>query len=97
VKQTNRRFVIQKTNQTLFVIDTKDPERHAANPVNKPYNQPPIKNSTSMKNFFSQTWVVALLVVVVLGVVCWIAFKKKKEETPATVTPETETPATTEE
>ena len=39
-----------------------------------------------MKNFFSQTWVVALLVVVVLGVVCWIAFKKKKEEVP--VTPE---------
>lgn len=37
-----------------------------------------------MKNFFSQTWVVALLVVVVLGVVCWIAFKSKKEdETPA--------------
>lgn len=36
-----------------------------------------------MKNFFSQTWVVALLVVVVLGVVCWIAFKSKKEdETP---------------
>ena len=36
-----------------------------------------------MKNFFSQTWVVAGLVVVVLGVVCWIAFKGKKEdETP---------------
>lgn len=33
-----------------------------------------------MKNFFSQTWVVALLVVVVLGVVCWIAFKSKKED-----------------
>ena len=50
-----------------------------------------------MKNFFSQTWVVALLVVVVLGVVCWIAFKKKKEEAPAVETPETETTATTEE
>ena len=50
-----------------------------------------------MKNFFSQTWVVALLVVVVLGVVCWIAFKKKKEETPATPTPEAETPAADEE
>ena len=33
-----------------------------------------------MKNFFSQTWVVALLVVAVLGVVCWIAFKGKKED-----------------
>lgn len=50
-----------------------------------------------MKNFFSQNWVIALLVVVVLGVVCWIAFKPKKEETPATPTPETETPATDEE
>lgn len=38
-----------------------------------------------MKNFFSQTWVVALLVAIVLGVVCWIAFKSKKEdETPET-------------
>lgn len=35
-----------------------------------------------MKNFFSQTWVVAGLIVIVLGVVCYIAFKKddKKEE-----------------
>lgn len=33
-----------------------------------------------MKNFFSQTWVVALLVVAVLAVVCYIAFKNKKEE-----------------
>ncbi len=33
-----------------------------------------------MKNFFSQTWVVALLVAIVLGVVCWIAFKSKKED-----------------
>ena len=49
-----------------------------------------------MKNFFSQTWVVALLVAVVLGVVCYIAFKKKKEE----VAPAPSTPAdeiTTEE
>lgn len=38
-----------------------------------------------MKNFLSQTWVVALLVVAVLGVVCYIAFKNKKEDpkTPA--------------
>lgn len=33
-----------------------------------------------MKNFFSQTWVVALLVVAVLGVVCYIAFSKKAED-----------------
>ena len=33
-----------------------------------------------MKNFLSQTWVVALLVVAVLGVVCYIAFKPKAEE-----------------
>lgn len=39
-----------------------------------------------MKNFLSQTWVVALLVVITLAVVCYIAFKKKKEEVP--VTPE---------
>lgn len=32
-----------------------------------------------MKNFFSQTWVVAGLVVIVLGVVCYMAFKSKKE------------------
>jgi hypothetical protein len=38
-----------------------------------------------MKNFLSQTWVVALLVVAVLGVVCYLAFSKKKET-------ETETP-----
>ena len=50
-----------------------------------------------MKNFFSQNWVIALLVVVVLGVVCWIAFKKKKEETPAAPTPEAETPTDAEE
>lgn len=50
-----------------------------------------------MKNFFSQTWVVALLVVAVLTVVCWIAFKKKKEETPATPAPEADTPANAEE
>lgn len=38
-----------------------------------------------MKNFFSQTWVVALLVAVVLGVVVYVAYKqyKDKEETPA--------------
>ena len=36
-----------------------------------------------MKNFFSQTWVVALLVAVVLGVVVYVAYKqyKDKEET----------------
>lgn len=39
-----------------------------------------LKTTTEMKNFFSQTWVVAGLVVVVLGVVCYIAFKSKKEE-----------------
>ena len=33
-----------------------------------------------MKNFFSQTWVVALLVVAVLGVVCYTAFSCKKED-----------------
>ena len=42
-----------------------------------------------MKNFFSQTWVVALLVAVVLGVVCYIAFKKKGEST-TIATPTTE-------
>lgn len=50
-----------------------------------------------MKNFFSQTWVVALLVVAVLGVVCWIAFKKKKEETPADDTPKDDAPVAPEE
>ena len=34
-----------------------------------------------MKNFLSQTWVVALLVVITLAVVCYIAFKKKKDFT----------------
>ena len=34
-----------------------------------------------MKNFFSQTWVVAGLVCVVLGVVVYIAFKNKDNET----------------
>lgn len=34
-----------------------------------------------MKNFFSQTWVVAGLVIIVLGVVTFIAFKSSKEET----------------
>lgn len=33
-----------------------------------------------MKNFFSQTWVVALLVVIVLGVVCYIAYKKNNPD-----------------
>lgn len=47
------------------------------------------KTITNMKNFFSQTWVVALLVAVVLGVVCYIAFKKKGEST-TTTTPATE-------
>lgn len=45
-----------------------------------------------MKNFFSQTWVVALLVVAVLGVVCYLAFKPKKEETTGT-TETTDAPA----
>ena len=40
-----------------------------------------------MKNFFSQTWVVALLVVAVLGVVCYIAFKNKKEDPKAPAAP----------
>lgn len=35
-----------------------------------------------MKNFFSQTWVVALLVVLVLGVVCYIAYKKNHSDEP---------------
>lgn len=43
-----------------------------------------------MKNFLSQTWVVALLVVIVLAVVCYIAFKKKKEEVPVTTDTPTE-------
>ena len=38
-----------------------------------------LKKTTVMKNFFSQTWVVAGLVVIVLGVVCYMAFKSKKE------------------
>lgn len=42
-----------------------------------------------MKAFFSQTWVVALLVVAVLAVVLYVAFKGKKEELPA----DTEAPA----
>lgn len=33
-----------------------------------------------MKNFFSQTWVVAGLVVIVLGVVCYIAYKSKAND-----------------
>ena len=33
-----------------------------------------------MKNFFSQTWVVALLVAAVLAVVCWLAFGKKQSD-----------------
>lgn len=40
-----------------------------------------------MKNFFSQTWVVALLVVAVLGVVCYLAFAKKKETVPVVEEP----------
>ena len=36
-----------------------------------------------MKAFFSQTWVVALLVVAVLAVVLYVAIKGKKEEEPA--------------
>lgn len=41
-----------------------------------------------MKNFFSQTWVVAGLVVIVLGVVCYIAFKGSKDETTDTTAKE---------
>ena len=33
-----------------------------------------------MKNFFSQNWVIALLVIAVLGVVCYTAFSCKKED-----------------
>ena len=33
-----------------------------------------------MRQFFSQTWVACLLITATLAVVCYIAFKKDKEE-----------------
>lgn len=44
------------------------------------------KLTKKMKNFFSQNWVIALLVVAVLAVVCYVAFSKKKETVPVTTT-----------
>ena len=61
-------------NQTLATY--ADPEKKAASTIYQYTNH---KHTTALKNFFYQTWVVALLVVAVLGVVCYIAFSAKKD------------------
>lgn len=33
-----------------------------------------------MKAFFSQTWVVALMVAIVIGLICWAVFRKKAKD-----------------